>query len=591
MKFRTLRILCSLAFLAVSPLIFGQNPSETAGNSVSKLQIHKPQDLKRGGASSARFIVAVEAKNLLTGDVVAQLRREYDLDIVKVWPVALPGFLVEIDLATAERLAADPRVRFVEQDVEIEAPPTPSAEHSRAQGAGGGTPECFFDQGEFVLAPYPSSTSTIQWIPEKCPDNPTCTGNWGIDRIDDRVGLDGTYQPQTGSHPVDVFLIDTGVALGHEELAGLVNEVQIGPGPFGPTYHGSHLAGIVAGQNFGVARSPIRLTSVSLGSGVSVPLSRIIEAFEYVLDQKSSSIPAVASLSFNHSSFPSSMGLSQVVRNLIIADVLVINSAGNLRYVEPSSPFECDDIYSADQHADNFAMIGTRYPPEVLIVGASSDSDQVYCECGDREFSSYDCASRVGAIDFFAPGVNIVSMSAQDDQAICHLSGTSMAVPHAAGAAALLLSRFPHASPGAIQEGLKRMSTKNVIRDHQGNVVPGGRLLFVGTDFTSERPVAGHQYVTAEPGQTLIFPMHKLLAGDFDWEGRPLRVADVGKTWNGKVANLTLAVKFTVDADVPPSTDVHSSAGFSYSITNGIASSSARVRVIVLEPGLPALSQ
>ena len=68
-------------------------------------------------------------------------------------------------------------------------------------------------------------------------------------------------------------------------------------------------------------------------------------------------------------------------------------------------------------------------------------------------------------VDFFAPGSNITSASFLTDTGTATMSGTSMAAPHVAGAAALYLQGAPGSTPQQVRDGLFNLTTKNVVTD------------------------------------------------------------------------------------------------------------------------------
>jgi subtilisin family serine protease len=104
---------------------------------------------------------------------------------------------------------------------------------------------------------------------------------------------------------------------------------------------------------------------------------------------------------------------------------------------------------------------------EAITVGSTDNQDR------RSSFSNFGPCT-----DVFAPGSNITSASHSSDTGSTVLSGTSMASPHVAGAAALILGANPSATPAAVTDALLGMSTGNVL----SNVGAGSPnlLLYVG---------------------------------------------------------------------------------------------------------------
>jgi subtilisin family serine protease len=89
---------------------------------------------------------------------------------------------------------------------------------------------------------------------------------------------------------------------------------------------------------------------------------------------------------------------------------------------------------------------------EAITVGASDINDV------RASFSNWG-----SCVDWFAPGVNITSAGFASPSGTAVYSGTSMASPHSAGAAALYLEAFPGSSPVAVRDGLYALTTKGII--------------------------------------------------------------------------------------------------------------------------------
>ena len=253
---------------------------------------------------------------------------------------------------------------------------------------------------------------------------------WGLDRIDqaDRP-LDTQYHFSQSGAGVHAFIIDTGLRADHVEFAGRVlpgyGAVADGQGTNDCNGHGTHVAGTVGGSTWGVAKQvrlvPVRVLDCA-GSG---SFSGVIAGIDWAAS--STLRPAVANLSLG-GGFSNS--LNQAVAGAVAKGVVTVVAAGN-------------------ENVDAC----TRSPasePSAITVGATTSADQ------RASYSNFGTC-----VDLFAPGSSITSAWNSSSSATNTLSGTSMASPHVAGAAALVLQSSPSATPAAVAEAVRSQATSN----------------------------------------------------------------------------------------------------------------------------------
>jgi subtilisin family serine protease len=246
---------------------------------------------------------------------------------------------------------------------------------------------------------------------------------WGLDRIDQRaLPLTGTYSYDTTAANVHAYIIDTGIRTTHVDFGGRasVGTDTVGDGRNGQDCngHGTHVSGTVGGATFGVAKG-VSLVAVRVldcaGSGTN---AGVIAGVDWVTAHRIS--PAVANMSLGGGV---SAALDQAVRNSIAAGVSYAIAAGN-----------------SNANACNSSPARTA---EAITVGATDFNDN------RASFSNFGAC-----LDIFAPGVNITSDWGSSDTATNTISGTSMATPHTAGAAALFLAANATASPATVRNAL-----------------------------------------------------------------------------------------------------------------------------------------
>lgn len=271
---------------------------------------------------------------------------------------------------------------------------------------------------------------------------------WGLDRIDQRDRpLSTTYTYTRTGAGVTAYVFDTGIRLTHSQFGGraVAGFSAFSGGANDCNGHGTHVASTIGGSTYGVAKG-VRLVAVRIlscsGSG---SISGIIAGIDWAIGNHSAGTPAVANFSLGGGA---SSSLDSAINRLINDGVTVAVAAGN------SSANACNT--------------SPARVPNAFTVAASNSSDQ---------FASF--SNRGSCVDIIAPGVSIPGAWYTSNTATRTISGTSMATPHVAGAAAKVLQGSPSASPSSVMSSLRSSGTSGRISG-----VPSGTpnlLLFTNT--------------------------------------------------------------------------------------------------------------
>jgi subtilisin family serine protease len=337
------------------------------------------------------------------------------------------------------------------------------------------------------------------------PNDPSFPQQWGLTKI----AAPTAWQTRTSAKGVVVAVLDTGG--GHHqdmqanrwrnarEIAGDGRDndgngygddvhgwdfVNRRPDPIDDNDHGSHVGGIIgaAGNNrlgsSGVCWQGDVMFLKFLDARGSGFTSDALSAMRYAMDNGARIINAsYGSIGFSRSEM-------ELIDQLRQRGILLVCAAGNL-------PFESSDLPS----------FPAAYPMRNIISVAASDPE-------DRlsSFSTYG-----PDVDLAAPGVNILSHLR--DNRYGAMSGTSMAAPFVAGAAALLWAHRPGESwdrvANRLLHGVDRIAALN------GKVVTGGRLNVARSLSLSAVPGFpaddyGNTFSSASPRPVIYYKEQKL---------------------------------------------------------------------------------
>ncbi|MYV52465.1 S8 family peptidase [Streptomyces sp. SID3212] len=230
-----------------------------------------------------------------------------------VYRTALKGFSTTMSTAAARKMAADPRVSYVEQNATVRLNATQA--------------------------------------------NPT----WGLDRVDQRdLPLSASYTYNTTASNVNAYIIDTGIRTTHAEFGGRasVGTDTVGGGQNGQDCqgHGTHVAGTVGGGTYGVAKG-VKLIAVRVlncqGSGTT---AGVAAGIDWVTANAVK--PAIANMSLGGGA---DTVLDNAVRRSIASGITYAIAAGN------------GNALGTPQNACNYSPARVA---EAITVGATDSTDR-----------------------------------------------------------------------------------------------------------------------------------------------------------------------------------------------------------------------
>ena len=358
---------------------------------------------------------------------------------------------------------------------------------------------------------------------------------WGLRNTGQNGGVAGidvnavpAWDVTTGSSSVVVGVIDTGIRYTHQDLAsnmwtnpgeiagnstdddsnGYVDDVYginaiTGSGdPFDDNNHGTHVAGTIAatafdsGQHVGVAYN-VRLMALKfLDASGAGNVSDAIACIDYAVAQ------GVDILNNSWGGGGFSQALQDAIQSANDAGMLFVAAAGN----------SASDNDLTSSYPSGYDV------PNVVAVAAVDRSGNL------ANFSNYGATT----VDIAAPGVDILSSTTASDSSYDTFSGTSMATPHVAGVAALLVSLHPSAGITELKNRL--MNTARPLVSLSGRVATGGIVdahasLIVAADGDLELTATANGLLEAGQSNAVFIAVNDLLpvtgatvTGNFDGE-------------------------------------------------------------------------
>ena len=279
---------------------------------------------------------------------------------------------------------------------------------------------------------------------------------WGLARISHRDPLslgsfDQYLYDSNGGTGVTSYVIDTGVNVHHEQFEGRAKwgkTIPQGDEDEDGNGHGTHCAGTIGSNAYGVAKNAEIVAVKVLRSNGSGSMSDVIKGVEFAVKSHQDSVKkgknsfSTANMSLGGGKSPA---LDLAVNAAVKAGLHFAVAAGN-----------------ENQDACNISPASAE---NAITVGASTISD------ARAYFSNYG-----KCVDIFAPGLNILSTYIGSDAATAYLSGTSMASPHIAGLLTYYLSLQPSSdseffigaegiTPAQLKKNLIAFGTPDVLAD------------------------------------------------------------------------------------------------------------------------------
>lgn len=451
--------------------------------------------IRRPNAVKNEYIVGLTDRNPAAAHGLANsLAAAYGGEIRFVFDRALGGFSVIMPEANAERIAMDPRVRFVEENYAVTIDPVENI--------------------SAVQDTHFASPSGSRYL-------------WYLDRIDQRYPdtsgqLDGQFTYCSSGDGVVVYVLDVGIWKDHEQFQRSGGSVvveghdfyriaspgdSLNPCPGESTSinaaHGTAVASLIAGKDLGVAKD-VEIVSLTVGNcnNGNMLVDRIIGALNWIIggtELVPSHFPSnsrhpgkrgivnlsgfTAPRAYHQDTEGRSSSIEVAIRDVVYQNIVVVTSANNFNW--NAAAYAPSNLGYRGPGATGLKTDGstTHVPPVAITVGGSAfDPAQANIVNGvqvkgvDRRWDDFPGSAAAGSgsnsgssVSIWAPAADILAARSQGFSSKYGIaSGTSFAAPLVAGVAARVLERLPSVSPQQVYNEIDYWATKY----ESGSTVP-----------------------------------------------------------------------------------------------------------------------
>jgi len=259
---------------------------------------------------------------------------------------------------------------------------------------------------------------------------------WGLARSSSTKALSGSsysyYYKAGAGTGATVYVIDTGINIQHTDFGGRAvfgYSSITGESTDDLNGHGTHVAGTVGGNSYGIAKKANLIAVKVLNKSGSGTNSGVVAGIDWVTKNAAKTGKNVINMSLGGSA---SAATDTAVINAVNAGITTVVAAGN--------------------SAANACNSSPARAAPAITVAASDVNDK------SASFTNYG-----SCVDSYAPGVSVKSTWIGSTTATNTISGTSMASPHVAGLAAYLIREYNLSSPTTVEAKIKDYALRNQV--------------------------------------------------------------------------------------------------------------------------------